>query len=104
MQMNPLLLILACIPLAAQQAASPVPLSESKDVVPAFTLSGAITLPAVHLQLDITYAHGKKERRDLSVVYDPQSGHYLWHLAAFPAPANGAIRRSGRGPPRGNGG
>lgn len=62
--------------------------SDSKDVVPAFSSFGAITLPAVHLQLDVTYPRGKKERRDLSVVYDPQSGHYLWHLAAFPAPAN----------------
>ena len=76
-----------CLPLMAQ--VSPVALSDSKDVVPAFSASGAITLPAAHLQLDVSYTSGKKERRDLVVVYDPQNGYYWWQLAAFPAPADG---------------
>jgi hypothetical protein len=66
-----------CIPLLAQ--VSPVALSDSKDVVPAFDSSGAITLPAARLKIDIAYPHGKKERCELTVVYDPKTGHYLWH-------------------------
>jgi hypothetical protein len=46
-----------------------VALSDSKDVVPAFDSSGAITLPAARLKLDIAYPHGKKERCELTVVY-----------------------------------
>jgi hypothetical protein len=88
MQTNILLLVFACIPLAAQQSASPVALSETKDVVPAFSSSGAITLPAVHLQLDVNYPHGKKERGDLTVVYDSQTGHYLWRYAALRSTAD----------------
>jgi hypothetical protein len=44
-----------CIPLSAQQSVSPVAFSESKDAVPAFFSSGAITLPVAGLQLDIVY-------------------------------------------------
>lgn len=70
--------ILASLPLAAQ--VTPVPSSESKDTVPAFDSSGAITLPAARLKIDVTYPRGKKERIELTVVYDPKTGHYLWHL------------------------
>ncbi len=31
-----------------------VPFSESQEVVPAFSMTGPITLPAVHLHLDAT--------------------------------------------------
>lgn len=79
MQMNRLAFILACIPLPAQQSLSPVAFSDSKDVVPAFDSSGAITLPAARLKVDIAYPRGKKERCELTVVYDPKTGHYLWH-------------------------
>lgn len=88
MKIHRLLYVCTCIAsMMAQESASRVAFSESRDVVPAVSSSGSITLPAVHLQLDITYSGGKKERRDLSVVYDPQNGYYLWHLASFPAPA-----------------
>jgi hypothetical protein len=72
-----LFLSLLTIPLYAQ--VSPVASSESKDVVPAFDSSGAITLPAARLKVDVTYPNGKKERFELTVVYDPHAGHYLWH-------------------------
>lgn len=87
MQMNRFVFTLACIRLAAQSA-SPVASSQSTDAVPVFSSSGAITLPAVRLQLDVSYASSKKESRDLEVVYDPQNGHYWWQLATFPGPAN----------------
>lgn len=80
MRSESVLLALLSLPLMAQ--VSPVAPSESKDVVPAFDSSGAITLPAARLRVDIVYPHGKKESRELTVVYDPQNGHYLWHLAA----------------------
>ena len=72
-----LFLSLLTIPLYAQ--VSPVASSEYKDVVPAFDSSGAITLPVADLKLDIVYPNGKKERCELTVVYDPETGHYLWH-------------------------
>jgi hypothetical protein len=73
--------------LAAQQSVSLVPSSETKDSVQAFSSSGAMTLPSVHLQLDLTYASGKRERRDLAVVYDPQNGNYSWHVGEGTSPA-----------------
>jgi hypothetical protein len=78
MQTKSVFLSLMSIPLLAQ--VSPVALSDSKDVVPAFDSSGAITLPAARLKVDIAYPRGKKERRELTVVYDPKTGHYLWNL------------------------
>jgi hypothetical protein len=69
---------LISIPLLAQVA--PDWRSESKDVVPAMNSSGAITLPAARLKIDLAYPRGKKERCELTVVYDPDSGHYLWHV------------------------
>lgn len=83
-----LVLVFACVPLAAQQPAAPVAGSESREVVAAFASSGAVTLQAVHFQLDLNYPRGKKERRHLSVAFDPQSGHYMWNFAAFPGPAD----------------
>ena len=77
MRMKCTLLTLFTIPLLAQ--VSPVASSEVKDVVPAFDSSGAITLPAASLILNILYPNGKKERCELTVVYDPKTGHYLWH-------------------------
>ena len=80
-----LLLSLMSVPLMAQVA--PVTSSESRDVVSAFSSSGAVTLPIVRLQLDLSYPHGKKDRRNLSVVYDSQNRHYFWHLSTGPVPA-----------------
>jgi hypothetical protein len=77
-----LLLVGLCLLGASQQPVSPVALSEAKDVVPAFDSSGAITLPAARLKVDVAYAHGKQDRNELTVVYDPKTGHYLWHVAA----------------------
>jgi len=74
------MLALVSLPVAAQ--VSPVAFSESKDTVPAFGPSGPIMLPAARLQIDVTYPHGKKERIETTVLYDPQTGHYLWHLMA----------------------
>jgi hypothetical protein len=75
-----ILLSLVSIPLMAQ--VSSVAFSDSKDVVPAFDSSGAITLPAARLKVDVAYPHGKQDRNELTVVYDPKTGHYLWHVAA----------------------
>jgi hypothetical protein len=84
MRTKPLLVILLSVPLLAQVA--PVTSSEVKDMVSAFSSSGAITLPAAHLKLDLSYPHGKKDRRSLSIVYDPQSRRYLWQLSTSPVP------------------
>ena len=79
MRLIPELFTVLTIPLLAQ--VSPVPSSESKDVVPAFDASGEITLPAARFKIDVTYPHGKKERIETTVIYDPKTGHYLWHEA-----------------------
>ena len=75
------------LPLGADQSVAPVASSETRNVIAAFSSAGAITLPEVQLQLDLAYPHGKRERRDLAVVYDPQNGYCLWHLAEGTAPA-----------------
>jgi hypothetical protein len=73
-----LLLLFAYIPLAAQPPVSTAPSSASNDVVPAFSASGAIKLPATHFELEITHPNAFTERGDLTVVYDPQNRFYLW--------------------------
>jgi hypothetical protein len=55
--------------------------------VSAFSSAGKIALSAVHFQLDLSYADGKRERRDLVLVYDPQNSYYLWHISEGTAPA-----------------
>jgi|ERR1039458_6529068 hypothetical protein len=78
----PLSLVLASLPLLAQQTVSRVPFSEeSAHTIRAFSAAGEITLPVVRLQLDIRYPAGKQERGNLIVVYDPQTGHYFWRYS-----------------------
>ncbi len=74
-----ILFVLDCVPQYAQSSVSPVAFSESQDVIPAFSAAGPITLPVMRRLIDVNYANGKKERRDLLVVYAPQGGHYFWH-------------------------
>jgi hypothetical protein len=59
---------------------SVVGFSESRHAIKAFSPSGEITLPVARRQLDIEFPGGakRKERGDLMVVYDPQTGHYFW--------------------------
>lgn len=73
-----LLLSLLSIPLVAQ--VSTVAFSEGTDAVPAFSSSGAVSLLASHRKLDIKYPRGKKERYELTVLYDPATGFYLWNM------------------------
>jgi hypothetical protein len=70
-------LSLLSVPLAAQ--VSRVAPSDFKDTVPAFDPAGAITLPVAHMEIDIAFPRGKKELRELTVVFDPKTGYYLWH-------------------------
>lgn len=74
-------------PLGAEQSVSPVVNSETTNSISAFSSGGTITLSEVQLQVDLAYVTGKRERRDLAVVYDPQNGYYLWRLAEGTAPA-----------------
>ncbi|MGA2150404.1 MAG: hypothetical protein ABSH49_36250 [Bryobacteraceae bacterium] len=81
------LVIVACIALAGPQSHSVLVFSDSRYTVAAFTSSGEISLPAAHLQLDLTYPDGKTDCRDLSFVYDPRNRHHSWWLAEASAPA-----------------
>jgi len=57
-------------------------------VVPAFSPAGKITLPVVRLHLDIAYPHGRKERGDMTVVFDPQNHHYFWRYTPLNWPGD----------------
>jgi hypothetical protein len=70
---------LSCAWLFAEEPVSKVAFTESKSSVRAFTPYGETTLPVVRVQLEIHTSAGKTERGNLVVVYDPDSGHYLWH-------------------------
>jgi hypothetical protein len=79
------LLIISFLSLTAQERVSKVAFSEGKDSIHAFSPSGDVTIPLVTVQLDISRTDGKQEHTSLGVVYDPQTGHYLW-LNARPSP------------------
>ena len=83
-----LMSLLPCIAFGAERSVSPVGFSESKEGVPAFSPSGAVTLPAVSLRLDVIHLDGKKERCYLTVVYDPQNGYYFARYAPPNAPGD----------------
>lgn len=70
--------VLLWAPLEGQQGVSRVAFSESTHAVRAFSSYGDVSLPVARLQLDVQYPVRKKERGDLVVVYEPQSGHFLW--------------------------
>ncbi len=75
-----ILLGVASISLLAQ--VSPVALTKSTDMIPAFDSSGGVTLPAARLKIDVAYPSGrKKDGCELTVVYDPKTGYYLWHVS-----------------------
>ena len=80
-----LILGVLSIPLVAQ--VSPVPFTESKQSVRAFSAAGEITLPAVRLQVDVPNP-AKKERGDLFVIYDPQTGLYAWRYHEIRSPSD----------------
>ena len=73
--------VLSCASLLAEEPVSKVAFTESKSAVRASTPYGETTLPVVRVQLEIHTSAGKTERGNLVVVYDPDSGHYMWHNA-----------------------
>ena len=78
--MRIIFLLLSFVVLRLTAQVSPVAFSKSTDVVPAIDKSGAITLTAARLKIDLAYPKGKKERPELTVLYQPKSGYYLWHI------------------------
>jgi len=62
--------------------------SESTQAIRAFSISGNVTLPVVRVQLDVQYPVRKHERGDLVVVYEPESGHYLWRYTPVAGPSD----------------
>ena len=66
MRMKYLVPSLVVLPVMAQ--VSSVDFSDSKDAVPGFDSSGAVTFPAARLKVDIAYPNAKKaERCELTV-------------------------------------
>lgn len=72
--------ILSCTPVLAQQAVSKIPFSESRHTVPAVSASGARTLDAASVLLDVLHTGGKTERGGLLVFFDGEHGHYFWRF------------------------
>jgi hypothetical protein len=88
MRLTTVFLAFLCVPLIAEQSVSRVGFSESRHAISAFSPSGEVTLPVTRLQLDLLYPHGKKERGDLVVVYDPPTGHYFWRYTPLNGPTD----------------
>lgn len=57
-----------------------------ENAVPAFSSSGAITLPVARLQIDITDPTVKTVLWDLTVGYDPPTSHYFWRYGQLTSP------------------
>jgi hypothetical protein len=88
MRLTTLFFALLPVSLLAEQSVSPVGFTESRHSIRAFSPSGEVTLPVVRVQLDVVYTHGRKERGDLVVVYDPQNGHYFWRYRSLNSPGD----------------
>lgn len=72
-----ILLIVLTVPVDAQ--VSRVASTEARDAVPGFDSAGAISLPAANLEVDVTFPRGKKQVRELTVIFHPGTGFYVWH-------------------------
>ncbi len=72
------LFALPCTLPLAGQTVSKVAFTESKSAVRAFSAYGKTTISVVRAQLDIRRSDGKIKRSNLVVIYDPESGHFLW--------------------------
>jgi len=72
------LFALSCTLPLAGQTVSKVAFTESKSAVRAFSAYGKTTISVVRAQLDIRRSDGKIKRSNLVVIYDPESGHFLW--------------------------
>jgi hypothetical protein len=70
---------LLCVPLFAQLQISKIAFTESKEVIDVFTPYGHALLPMARERVEIKNAGGS-ETGELVVVYDPDHGHYLWHV------------------------
>jgi hypothetical protein len=88
MRLITLLFMLSYDLLLAQQPVSKVAFSASRSSVRAFSQSGESMLPTVRVQLEIQTPDRKIERGNLLVVYDPDSGHYLWRNSVAASPGD----------------
>lgn len=75
----PLLLFVIGLGLAAQVA--PPWVVASTDVIPGFDARGARTFPVSRVMVDVSLPRSLTQKRfELTVVRDPGSGYFLWHV------------------------
>lgn len=69
----------------AQPSVSSVAFTESRQPVRAFSAFGETSIPSVRVQVDVPNSENaeKKERGDVLIIYNPETGHYLWRYHAF---------------------
>jgi hypothetical protein len=69
---------------------SAVEFTESRQRVRAFSAFGETSLPSVRVQVDVPDSDNaeKNERGDVLIVYNPETGHYLWRYHAFNSPGD----------------
>ncbi len=73
------------VSLSAQQAVTPMAFSEARETVRAFSDFGETALSSLRVQVEVP-VDGKKELGSVLVVYDPQSGRYLWRYRKLESP------------------
>lgn len=82
--------IFISLPAIGQSAVSAVALTESRQPVRAFSALGEISISSLRVQVDVPNSEKaeKKERGDVLIVYNPETGHYLWRYHAFDSPGH----------------
>lgn len=82
--------ILISMPAIAQSAVSAIAFTESRQPVRAFSALGETTLSSVRVQVDVPNSEKaeKKERGDVLIVHNAETGHYLWRYHAFNSPGD----------------
>jgi hypothetical protein len=73
------------LPALAQPSVSAIAFTESRQPVRAFSALGETSLPSLRVQVDVPNPEKaeKKERGDVLIIYNPETGHYLWRYRAF---------------------
>ena len=69
--------------LLASQSVEEVGFTRSTHSMHGFSPKGSVPLSVLRLQVDVHYRDDKVERGDLFVIYDPQTGHYIWLYGAL---------------------
>ena len=82
---------LFCNSLFAGRFVSEVAFTGSTHSIHGFSSKGDVTLAVRSFQVDVQYPDGERERGDVFVIYDPESGHYAYLFAEVRAAVPGSF-------------